>query len=84
LSDTTKLKRLTALQSDALTSLLRDEIEAGTVVVTASTATFAMSTAEAVSLVCAARATAGEKHGRRGHPYQSLHAVVIKLSAAAK
>lgn len=76
----TKITKLTALNIEALqmmapghTSLLET---------TKTTATFVGLTArEALGIVSRMQESAGERYGRRGGAYQSLHAVIRKLEA---
>lgn len=78
----TKLTSLTRLNTAALRETLTDQEQRG-VTIGASVATFAMSAADAWSLVRAAQQRALHRHGGQGHPVQSLHAVVRKLAHAA-
>lgn len=81
-AEVTKITGLTGNQPSALEAALTDA-EAKLVTIKATTAEFAMSGAEAEKLV----RTAQERmavHGRKGGPYQTLHAVVRKVAAAAE
>ena len=64
----TKISGLTRNQADAVRELAEDD---ETVVATNTTVTFLNRTPTA----------SGEKHGTRGHPYQSMHGVVRKAQA---
>jgi pyruvate kinase len=75
-----KIKGLTRLNVAALTETL-DPADA--VTLTATTATFNMPPADAVQLMNALMVRVIEKHGSRGHPYQSLHAVLRKAQREA-
>jgi hypothetical protein len=53
--------------------------------ITKTTATFVGLTArEALGIVARMRETAGERYGRKGGAYQSLHAVIRKLETAVR
>lgn len=78
---TVKINRLTYPNVEALRMTLTDEEQAGTVTVTATTATFHMGPTEAVRLVQELQQRAAQ-HGRRQHPYTALHAVLRKVQAA--
>lgn len=80
----TQISGLTGDQPDALRRALADEVTAGTVVVIGSTAKFHMSAAQAVTLVRRAQGLIGDKEGRRGGMYATLHAPLRKLSAIAQ
>lgn len=75
-----KITKLTRDNVRALRECLSPE-DAAKVTLTATTAAFNMSAAEAVSLV---RRVQGQQQDHTGHPYASLHAVVRKLGAAER
>lgn len=78
----TKITGLTGNQPSALSAALSED-EAKRVTIKATTAEFAMTAAEAEALVRRAQERMAV-HGRQGGPYQTLHAVVRKVAAAAK
>lgn len=78
-----KITKLTGLNVRALREMLAAEIERGVVEVNVTTAVFHLSGADAVALVTDARERAGQDHGTRAHPYQSLHAAVAKVAREA-
>lgn len=75
-----KIKGLTRMNIAALSETL-DPADA--VTLTATTATFNMPPADAVQFMHALMVQVVEKHGSRGHPYQSLHAVLRKAQRGA-
>lgn len=77
----TKITGLSGFNVRALQETLTAE-EAERVTLGKTTAEFDMDARAAVGLVLEAQVRAGEKHGTRGHPYASLHAVLRKLRSA--
>lgn len=79
---TTKITGLTGNQTDALKAAQAESIdlEQG-LTITRTTATFKGTGPRAALLVKLAQDALAVKHGRRGHPVQSLHAVVRKFDA---
>ena len=79
---TTKITGLNGMQTDALKAAQAESIdlEQG-LTVTRTTATFKGTGPRAALLVKLAQDALAVKHGRRGHPVQSLHAVVRKFDA---
>lgn len=78
----TKITDLTALSVRALLEAI--EVPSDAVTVTLTTATFHMPPADAAAYMEALMATVADQHGRRGHPYASLHSVLRKVKAAAE
>jgi pyruvate kinase len=75
-----KITGLTRMNVAALTETLDPD---DAVTLTATTATFNMPPADAVQFMHALMVRVIEKHGSRGHPYQSLHAVLRKAQREA-
>ena len=73
---TVTIRQLTPSNVQALFALADAR---GDVHVSATTATFDMTPAEAVTMVENYQSGLGAKHGTTGHPYKSLHAVIRKL-----
>nr|WP_296763902.1 hypothetical protein [Rhodococcus sp. (in: high G+C Gram-positive bacteria)] len=79
-----KIAGLTGSQIDALEEAVQDGLVPESLTYTATTATYASGDGkEAARLVAEAREKLATKHGRRrGHPVQSLAAVIRKFHAA--
>ena len=76
--------KVTTLTGSNIAALEQAQREVGLeVTLTATTATFPGTPAEAYKAVDVAGGTLGNKYGRRGHPVQSIHAVLRKLKALA-
>lgn len=73
----TRITGLTALNARALAETLPDHEP---VTLTKTTATFHMTPRMAHMVVAGAITRAEETRGRRGHPVQSLHAVLRKIA----
>lgn len=76
--------KVTTLTGSNISALKQAQEEAGLeVTLTKTTATFPGTAAEAYKALDVAGGTLGNKYGRRGHPVQSIHAVLRKLKALA-
>lgn len=76
-----KITRLTEMNVSALRETLTAE-DLEFVTLGATVATFHTTPEEALRVVGDAQTRAGAERGTRGHPYQSLHAVIRKLTTA--
>lgn len=77
-----KITQVTPLNIQALREWLSTE-DQERITWGATVLTFDMGTDEALRIVGNAQTAAGAKHGTRGHPYQSFHAVIRKLEKTA-
>lgn len=78
-TSTTRITKLSALQVAALRETHRDQVASGTLVLTATTAEWAVPATRALALLEAVMSILPTK----GHPRASLHAVVRKLEKEA-
>lgn len=79
----TKITGLNSGQVSALRETLTADEQATAVTVTATTATFHLDAAATVGLVRECQERAALIHGRKHHPYASLHAVARKAATTA-
>lgn len=79
---TTKITGLTGLNIAALQQAIDEHHLSPEVHLTKTTATFPTDAASAHTDLLVAKSALTEKHGGRGHPVASIHAVIRKLATA--
>lgn len=76
--ETTKITKLTGMNVKALRETLTED-QAKQVDIGATVVTFKMPQDDAYRLMCDVKDAAARKHGSKGHPVQSLHAIIRKI-----